>query len=237
MRRNGHKKTDQIEISPYLPILPAINWPEEAYTSLVMRLDLYQDYIVAQKFEKGQGGALFTVDPLDLATALGDLTVSSGLLPENCLFWSRAGGQERLGVYVAPKVWPVSVQGERLTWLVPLPGFVFVGQGKKYSLWAVKERPVGTTSLFLPPTPNTSGTVCTGNAPFPQASAKTIWQAVDVFFSSGFNNHLANGKSQDKKHKENILTRWRELHEAGAESYPLEDLVSAGRTLSRLMED
>lgn len=233
MNTNGNGR-NEFQISPLVPVLPGIDWAEGDYTSLQMRLDLYRDMIVARKFEAGQGGPLFVVDPLDLASVLAGLAISTGLLPEGCLFWSRKDGQERLGVYVPPKVWPVSIFREEQTWHVPLPGLVFVGAGKKYELYAVKERPGVKVKLYNAPCPNVSGSVCTGSAPFPEASAATIWQAVEAFFTSGFNGHLVQNKSQ--RQPADILAVWRELHEARARKYPLADLVEAGISFKRVME-
>lgn len=234
MNTNGNGR-NEFEISPLVPVLPAINWGEEDYARLQMRLDLYQDMIVARKFHQGKGGPLYVLDPLDLATVLADLTISTGLLPEGCLFWSRKDGAERIGVYVPPKVWPVSIQGQERTWRVPLPGLVFVGFGKKYGMYAVKERPAGwKVKLYNAPCPNVSGNVCTGSAPFPEASAATIWQAVEAFFTSGFNNHLVNNKS--RQHPNDVLAVWRELHEARARRYPLGDLVESGYRFKDLVE-
>jgi hypothetical protein len=110
-----------------------------------------------------------------------------------------------------------------------------VGHSYDYSLWAVTERPaVESAPLYLAPCPNVSlKGVCRGNAPFPKAAPATIWQAVEVFFGSKFNQDLANGKS--RSHPGNILDQWRALNQAGAETYPLEDLVLTDITLRRLV--
>lgn len=116
---------------------------------------------------------------------------------------------------------------------MPLPGLVWIGEGYGYSLWAVKDEWPGPGShLYHAPTPNAWSDdkgVCHGNVPFPAASAATIWQSVEMFFGSTFNNHLAGGKSY--KHSDNILDMWRELNRAGAGEYPAGDLVDAWITL------
>jgi PRTRC genetic system protein B len=121
---------------------------------------------------------------------------------------------------------------------VPMPGLVLVGHGLKYMMYAVKGHgngwtPPGDTSLFVAPVPNISGSVCHGNVPFPPATTKTIWQAVNLFFESGFNNHLDNGKS--KKYPDSILRMWRVLHRAKATSYPEDDLLPAHKTLKEIL--
>ena len=231
------------------PVIPGVNWSDNDYTQLRLTLALYDDMITATYPPRdGSPVSTFVVDPLDVAQRLGGLAVESGLLPRNCLFWQRHGGQERLAVYVPPQVWAVSIAGgERLN--VPLPGLVFVGHGKKFGAWAVvqpDDAPAGWlpdagTVLYNCPTPNVSSNgVCTGNVPFPEASSGTIWPAVYLFFESAFNDHLSDGKS--RAHERGILAMWRELHQAGAEAYPTDDLVpSGGRRndfiLRKLMEE
>jgi hypothetical protein len=215
-------------------IFPQFELADDCYARLRMQLNLYDDFILATRFSDGVPGATFVVEPTDLASVLADLPVRSGFLPQNCLFWSKRGGQERLAIYVEPKVWPVSVKQHRRTWHVPLPGFVFVGRNKEYVLYAVREAPVKpNTRLYNFPAPNISNGVCAGNAPFPVASGDTIWQAVDVFFQSGFNNHLDNGKS--KQCLNSILDMWHHLNREKAESYPLNDLIFANITLANLI--
>jgi PRTRC genetic system protein B len=217
-------------------VFPEIEPEDEGeYASLQMRLDLYEDVILATRYEAGTPGATYAVDPDDLALALADLSLSSKFLPPNCLFWGKSGGAERLAVYLPPQVWPVSVQGEKETWRVPLPGLVFEGKGTNYRIYAVKRRPdTPAEPLYLAPVPNMSGSICTGNAPFPVAGAGTIMPAVAAFFESGFNTHLSNGKS--RKHPTGVLAMWRELREAGAEAYPPDDLVEARMTVANMME-
>ena len=126
---------------------------------------------------------------------------------------------------------------------VPLPGLVFVGHGSQYGAWAVvppDDAPAGWlpdagTQLYNCPTPNVSGNgVCTGNVPFPEAGVATVWAAVNLFFESEFNDHLSNGKSQ--AHPRSVLALWRKLARAGAETYPLDDLVFARKILKQVME-
>jgi hypothetical protein len=230
------------------PVIPGVTWDDSDYARLRLTLALYDDMIVAHRPAlHGEPASSFVVDPQELAQRLTGLPVESGLLPRDCLFWQRRNGQERLAVYVPPQVWPVTVAGEG-RWLVPLPGLVFVGHGTRYAAWAVvppDDAPAGWlpdagSTLYNCPTPNVSSNgVCAGNVPFPAASSGTIWAAVNLFFESDFNNHLSNNKSQ--RHRDSILKLWRELHDAGADSYPLDDLIknrdhTAGYTLRHIME-
>jgi PRTRC genetic system protein B len=213
-------------------------WNDADYAGLRLRLDLFDDYITAQRFEYGQPGALFLVDPLDLAARLADLTISTCLLPPNCLFWQRANGVERLAVAIPPAVWPVSIYGEKLTWRVPLPWLVFCGCGLNYQVFAFGGLLQPTDpgeKLYHAPVPNMGQNgVCRGSAPFPAAAAATINAAWDAFISSEFNSHLANGKS--RAHPDNVLNQWRALHLAAEPEYPVADLVETKHTLKDLMD-
>jgi hypothetical protein len=217
-------------------VYPGIRWADDDYARLEARLDLFTDFAVLSKFFAGEVSEKYVVDPAEVAAALAGLDLGSGLLPENCLFWSKKGGWDRLGIYVPPRAWLVTVRDEPQAWRVPLPGLVFTGHEYNYSLWAVTERPASRQApLYLVPCPNVSGEgVCRGSAPFPRAGTTSLWQAVDVFFSSKFNRDLSNAKS--KVYPACILDQWRALHQAGAETYPLEDLVKTNLTLGSLID-
>ncbi len=242
-------------------IYPDLVWREEDYSSLQVRLDMYEDHTWLKKFSGGQVRQKFIISPTETAAALAGLNLNSGFLPRQTLFWSKLEGQDRLGIYIPPKLWlvvardgaagpePHRARDERLTagpdgrpdeegqaWRVPLPGLILVGHGYDYSLWAVTERPTDQNApLYMAPCPNVHPEgVCRGNAPFPKAHAATIWQAVDVFFSSRFKRDLSDHKSV--AYPDCVLDQWRALHEAGAESYPLGDMVRANLTLGRLID-
>lgn len=218
-------------------IYPNIQWQEEDYARLEGRLDLFSDFLVLTKYRAGVVSERYAVDPAEVAAALSGLDLSSGLLPAACLFWSKKGGRDRLGVYVEPQIWPVTVRGEAETWRVPLPGLVFTGCDYNYSVWAVNERPADRrTPLYMAPCPNVHPEgVCRGNAPFPRAATHTIWQAVEVFFSSRFNRDLSARKS--RAHPACVLDQWRALNESGADVYPPDDLVQTNITFGRLLDD
>jgi PRTRC genetic system protein B len=221
-------------------IYPDIAWNDSAFAVLTRRLDLFDDMIIVTDFDdKGKTPTRsFVADPLSIVEALGRVSITSGLLPDNVLFWQRREGQERVGVWLPPQIWRLRVEPTtKVNRVVPLPGLVFVGKGKSYGLWALADdkRPELATPLYNAPCPNVSGNgVCAGNVEFPEAGAATIRAAVEAFFESGFNNHLDNGKS--KAHPDGILKVWKELHAAKAEAYPVADLVLAGKTLKGVIE-
>jgi PRTRC genetic system protein B len=232
---NGHPASASLLANLVVPGVSS--WDDGDYAKIRLRLDCYDDFVLAQKYESDKPkGGLYALDPLDVTSAIGGLTIGSPLLPEDCLFWQRADGAERLGIYVPPQVWPVnvSVGGSRERLTVPMPGLVWVGQGTAYRLYAVKgvTWPGKDTELWKAPCPNVSDNICRGNVEFPAAAAGTIRQALGLFFESDFNDHLSNGKS--KRYPRSVLPLWRELSAAGAEAWPEGDLESAGTTLGKV---
>lgn len=242
MTQNGHHNT----------IFPVARWEDHEYSKIQARLDLYDDQIILTKFERPYDRARqqhmlrpassYMVDPDDLAGALGGFDIASGTLPRNCLFWQKRDGLERVGIYIPPQVWGLRVEPTtRVNRRIPLPGFVFVGHGQTYQLWALRADPWNAggqlepgTILYEAPVPNAQpGGICRGNVEMPEAGAGTIWEAARAFFESGFNNHLSNGKSV--KYPGGVLALWKELHKAKAEAYPLDDLVETRRTLGSVV--
>lgn len=225
--------------SIHVPLFPMVRFSESEFANLKMRLDLFDDMVVATRFDiTGNLVDSYVVDPEDIAARLAGLALGTGPLPQNCLFFEKRDGQARIGLFIEPKVWTVHVSGEPEPWRVPLPAMIFVGHGTAYNLWALSGHnwPKPDTALFLAPCPNvSSGTygVCRGNVAFPVAASDTMGAAVEAFFGSEFNGHLDNGKSQ--KHKKTILDMWRELHEGKARKYPVRDLVAAHVTLGQVI--
>jgi len=204
--------------------------PADAYQSLVARVDIFDEAIVYTRFgQDGEARGGHQVSPADLAAALSGVPVATGLLPQGTLFYSRHAGGVRMGLYLPPRVHRLAVQQgrKRARLNVPLPPLVFVGDGSTYSVFAVKQYPVATERLYKAPLPNVygDGKICPGNVPFPACSPATIRKAADLFLSSDFNTDLAGMRSQS--HGENVLEMWQALHETGAETYPLDDLLKA----------
>jgi PRTRC genetic system protein B len=127
-----------------------------------------------------------------------------------------------------------SDDGQALSALtVPLPGLVFAGLDRRWFIWAVRARRfTPDLELFQAPLPNTdSALICFGENPDPEVrkhGASTAWE---LFISSPFNEHNANGKS--RKYSQNILLQLSSLHERKAARYPLRDLVSVRSTINQ----
>jgi hypothetical protein len=219
-------------------VFPQIQWGEEDKARLQVIIQLYTDFIVLSKVgSNGKVTEEYLVHPAELTAALSGINLSSGLLPQNCLFWSRQEGFLRIGIYIPPQVHLVTMRGEVEAWRIPLPGLIMIGHNLNYSLWAVKEPPVDPRiPIYMAPCPNVHPQgICQGNAPFPPASPATMWQAMDVFFGSKFNRDLSDGKS--RQHPNSVVETWQELNKVRAEEYPLDDLVATNLTLGRLIDD
>ncbi len=236
LRPNGQGTVNVGHLSQITDLIyPQIRWEDDDYTNLKIRLDMYEHFAMLTSFKGGKpDGTQYVVDPISMAAALGNISLTSGLLPANTLFWGRRHNADRLAIYIAPKVHFVPIRDELQAWRVPMPGLVFIGHEYHYSCFALKEEPSSLNlPLFHAPCPNVHPEgVCRGNAPFPRAHPSTIWRAVEVFFGSKFNKDL--GQHKSRKYPANILDMWRMLDEDEEKTYPLDDLLPANITLGRL---
>jgi hypothetical protein len=222
------------------PIFPAIEFYTGDYARIRMELWLYDDFIVACPYRDGEPGDAYLVDPQDVGAALaGSLHLGTGLLPQNTLFWQQHGSEQRIAIWIPPKRWRLRVApADRPNRDIFLPAFAFVGEGRAYGLWALRDGHTFpddlSARLYRAPVPNMGRGVCRGSVDFPEAGPDTIGLAADLFFGSNFNEHLSDGKSI--KYPNSILGMWDELHESG-EEYPQLDLIDAGLSLRDLIVD
>jgi hypothetical protein len=209
---------------------------DTCWQTLVARIELYSESIVMTRYDRqGKPAAAFELDPRDLAAAFAGQTVTTGLLPQGCLWVGRMGGEEALGLYLPPARHTLRFATGAL-YDVPLPGLVLLGNGARYHAWAVKAYPRAESErLFHAPLPNVSaeGRVCPGNILFPTASAATLRQAAQLFLESEFNADLSNGKV--RSHKGSVLPFLREL--SGADVFPLDELLPTPWVLGDAMRD
>jgi len=120
----------------------------------------------------------------------------------------------------------------------PLPGLVFFGIGTQYFVWAVKTPQLDPYfEVYRCPLPNVeaNAAICWGLLKPPSATARTIFDAFELFIKSTFNNHRCEGKS--KKHKDDVrlvlrAPRWQQITIDGGppnpptfEPYPVQDLM------------
>ena len=135
----------------------------------------------------------------DVARAFSTFSSSTGLLPPETLFWGERNGQARIGIWLPPARRQIRyASGRKVAKLdIPLPGFVFVGEGTSYYIWAAAQRPTSPNEwVKLAPLPNvyTDGSICQGTVKFPACKPDTIAEATRLFFESEFNQDLSSGK-------------------------------------------
>ncbi len=194
---------------------------ETDYPIPLARLDLYNEAIIMTKFDLGSSTS-YPVSIHDLSAAFGTLPSSSGLLPRNTLFHGRSQGQEFVGVFIKAAKHVVTVN--EATMAIPLPSAVFVGCGKQYYIYTVKEYPcTARVQLYHYPSPNigSDGRICAGDTPFPTCSVKTIMSAFTLFIESRFNRHLSTQKC--RSFPDNVIELWKTLD--GQEEFPLSELI------------
>ncbi|HVC32775.1 MAG TPA: hypothetical protein VNL16_04625 [Chloroflexota bacterium] len=203
---------------------------------LRLRLDFHRESVILHDFS---GSVVRTrlVSALDVAHALArELDLSTGLLPPDCLWWSRTSSGVRIAVWREPKVWTVwlresyAAKPRRLR--LPMPGLVFIAMPGRQapSVFAAKGRPhSGDEQLYHFPGFNVfpSGRVCPGTHLFPADPAKIP----ESFFASHFAaGETGRGKSQ--RHPDDVGLLWNELNRQP--TFPLDDLAPALRVADAL---
>lgn len=202
---------------------------------LRLRLDFHTNGVTMTTFE---GPAVNTklVSALDVAHALSrELSISSGLLPPNAIWWLNTKDGPVYALWQEPKVWKIALAerfGEPpLRFALPMPGLIFLCQpGQTPWVYAARHRPkTPNEKVFKAPCYNVfaNGRVCPGTHKFPVA----VGEIPTSFFRSFF---APTGDTQDrsKKHPRDLTALWRELD--GKRTYPVDDLVEHG-TVEDLM--
>ena len=193
---------------------------------LKIQLEVYEETVLLRGFEKG-GGWVRPVSADGIANALTQhLGSSSGLLPENAVWWNQSETGQVVALWRPPRVWPVALQREafkppaRLR--LPMPGLVFVcSPGRAPWVYAAKTRPTDPEQqLYSAPAFNvfSDGRACPGSHTFPEE----VGLIPESFFQSFF-SLTGDTRERSKKHPDNLLALWEELD--GKSKYPLQDLV------------
>ena len=218
------------------PIATSQSWP-------ILRLDFYDTAVIMTQWKNNGQLLAYPVSIDDVVSACSSMTLSSGLLPANTLFWQQQADQMALGIYVPARRWPM--QTEHRSYLVPMPPLVFVGNGTSYSIFAVKKRPSSLSRaqakgehnrLYHAPCPNvhTHGSICQGNTPFPRCSPQNILTALSLFMEESlFNADLSRSKCVSRP--EDVRELWAELD--GRKRFPLSELVPSHTSLEALISN
>ena len=194
---------------------------------LRVQLEVYNETILLRGFENDSAWVR-TVSADEIATVFTQhLGFSSGLLPQEALWWNQGETGQVVGLWRPPGVWSVALQREafkppaRLR--LPMPGLVFVcSPGRAPWVYAALGRPTNSEQqLFRAPAFNVfgDGRVCPGSHRFPEE----VGLIPESFFQSFFSG-TGDTRNRSKKHPDNLIALWEELD--GKSEYPMEDLVS-----------
>ena len=194
--------------------------------TLQAQLEVYGETVLLRGFEADRTWVR-TVSADEIANVFTrHLGFSSGLLPENALWWNQGEIGRVVALWRPPQVWPVALQREafqppaRLR--LPMPGLVFVCSPSRAPwVYAALERPSNTEQqLYRAPAFNVfrDGRVCPGSHRFPEA----VELIPESFFQSFF-SLTGDSQGRSKQHPDNLQALWEELD--GKAEYPVEDLV------------
>ena len=194
--------------------------------ALQIQLEVYSETVLLRGFQ-GDSTWVRTVSADEIASVfIRHLGFSSGLLPENALWWSQGETGQMVALWRPPQVWAVALQREafqppaRLR--LPMPGLVFVcSPGRAPWVYAALERPSHAgQQLYRAPAFNVfrDGRVCPGSHRFPEEVALIPESFFQSFFSL-----TGDTRERSKQHPDNLQGLWEELD--GKAEYPLEDLV------------
>ena len=194
--------------------------------TLQAQLEVYQETVLLRGFEADRNWVR-TVSADEIANVfIRHLGFTSGLLPENALWWNQGETGQVVALWRPPQVWPVALQREafqspaRLR--LPMPGLVFVcSPGRAPWVYAAPERPTDPEQqLYRAPAFNVfrDGRVCPGSHRFPEE----VGRIPESFFQSFF-PLTGDSQGRSKQHPDNLQALWEELD--GKVEYPTEDLV------------
>jgi PRTRC genetic system protein B len=166
------------------------------------------------------------LSPTAIRQAFNQIPIDTGFLSEGIVRWGINQNGEWLVKFIPPQLTEIKLmEGNKLKSLViPLPPLIFMGVAHTYYIWAIKTNTfVANAPLFHAPFPNVyeNGSICWGNLQTPPVSNTNINQVWQLFFNSGFNDHLKAGKSKSQPHniQEKLKTLTTKRH------YPLRDLI------------
>ena len=193
---------------------------------LQVQLEVYKETILLRGFE-GDSTWVRTVSADEIAGVFTQhLGFSSGLLPEQALWWSQGETGQVVALWRPSQVWAVALQREafqppaRLR--LPMPGLVFVcSPGRAPWVYAALERPAnGEQQLYRAPAFNVfaDGRACPGSHRFPGE----VGLIPESFFQSFF-SLTGDSRNRSNKYPDDLRALWEEID--GTAEYPVEDLV------------
>ena len=204
--------------------LPGID--EAPRDMLRLQLEVYDETVLLRGFDEDLAWVRAVSADAIAHAVTRHLGFSSGLLPEDALWWQQGETGQLVALWRPPQVWPVALQREafkppaRLR--LPMPGLVFVcSPGRAPWAYAARERPADTEAqLYRMPAFNVfgDGRTCPGSHRFPEEVARIP----ESFFQSYFSG-TGDTRNRSRKHPDDLHALWEELD--GQTAYPLDDLV------------
>ena len=194
--------------------------------TLQTQLEVYGETVLLRGFEADRTWVR-TISADEIANVfIKHLGFSSGLLPDNALWWNQGETGRVVALWRPPQVWPVALQREafqppaRLR--LPMPGPVFVcSPARAPWVYAALERPGNPEQqLYRAPAFNVfrDGRVCPGSHRFPEQM-----ELIPESFFRSFFSLTGDSQGRSKQHPDNLQALWEEID--GKTEYPVEDLV------------
>ena len=182
---------------------------------LKLQLEVYAETILLRGFENDSAWVR-TVSADEIANVFTQhLGFSSGLLPDQALWWNQGETGHAVALQQEAFKPPVRLR-------IPMPGLVFVcSPGRAPWVYAALSRPNDPEQqLFRAPAFNVfgDGRVCPGSHRFPEE----VGLIPESFFRSFF-SLTGDSRDRSKKHPDNLQDLWEEID--GKTEYPVEDLV------------
>lgn len=181
------------------------------------------------------------LSPEAVTTAFNNEPIDSEWLTSNTVRWGHNHQGEWVVQFYPPGRYQLLLSNlgvETVTISVPMPAFIFFGQGNDYWLWAVLEKQFDPHSqLTRAPLPNVMpiGAVCFGDNSPPLCSPQGIVEAWQMFWNSPFNDHVVDNKS--KSYPNDVREHLCLLHERQSKRYPTQDLVTfSNKTVTSAVE-
>lgn len=199
------------------------------------RIELYREYAAVEL--NHPAGLIEKEVAIDsLGPVFANVPVGTGLLPRNVLLYEKQNGEERVGIFIEAKRYTFRTPSRE--YKLPMPGFVFVGKGTAYHLYAVEagDWPGQQTRLHWPPMTNImpGANICTGTVKVPTCAPATIWEAWAQLMGAYFTPHAIGGRSKPYK---SVVDFWEHLQTV--ETFPYEELVpmDTPRTVGELIKN
>lgn len=204
------------------------------------QITIYDDVTLLTR-RSGATWRQYPVSPEALARSLGNVPSASGLLLERTLGTGHIAGAPFYVLFVPAHTRTLRIVGmgdvPAQDYPLPLPPLVWAGHATDYRIWALDTPAYPTTAatpLMRAPFPNvySNGGICWGTSgPVAPASPAALAKTLALFLEeSYFNLHLANGRSV--AFPNSVVAQWQHIVDAGAEAYPLDDLMPAEYALS-----